>query len=130
MELPLKLNPAKERRLKHSIGCSCELCGELYPPDLLEIHLLPGVGKRIRPDPDLQREILLLCSRCHLEIHELGIPRADQKTLVRSRPAGVRREIRSILGYNPKQYIPPDIDLAAVYMEACQISGGCLNGSG
>jgi hypothetical protein len=130
MELVLKPNPVKERRVKRSVGCRCELCGEAYASDLLEIHLLPGEGRRVRPGPDLQREILVLCARCHREIHEFRIPRADQKTLVRSRPAGVRREIRAILGYNPKPYAPPEVDLAAVYTDACQISGVCLNGSG
>lgn len=122
MELPLKLNPVKERRVKRSVGCRCELCGEAFPADLLEIHLLPGDGRRVKPGPDLQREILVLCPRCHREIHEFRVPRADQKTIVRSRPAGIRREIRAILGYNPKPYTPPDVDLAAVYEEAHQLS--------
>jgi hypothetical protein len=122
MELPLKLNPVKERRVKHSVGCRCELCGEEYPSDLLEIHLLPQDGRRVRPAPDLQREILVLCPRCHREIHDCGVPRADQKTLVRSRPAGVRKDIRAILGYNPKPYTPPESDLAAIYEQAHQLS--------
>jgi hypothetical protein len=128
-ELPLKLNPAKERTVKHSVGCLCELCGEPYPSDLLEIHLLPH-GRRGRPGPDLQREILVLCPGCHREIHEVGLPRADQKDLVRSRSAGARRMIRAVLGYIPKPYTPPGVDLAAVFTDACQISGTCLNGSG
>jgi hypothetical protein len=122
MELPLKLNPVKERRVKHSVGCRCELCGEEYPSAILEIHLLPGDGKRVRPGPDLQREILVLCPRCHWEVHDCEVPRADQKTLVRSRPARVRMEIRAILGYHPKPYNPPDVDLASVYEEAHQLS--------
>jgi hypothetical protein len=130
MELPLKLNPVKERRVKHSVGCRCELCGEEYPSAILEIHLLPGDGRRVRPGPDLQREILVLCPCCHRDIHEVCPPRTDQKILVRSRPAGVRREIRAILGYTPKPYTPPEADLAAIYEEAHQLSSICLNGSG
>jgi len=122
MELHLKLNPMKERKVKRSVGCRCELCGEAYPSDVLEIHLLPGDGKRVKPGPDLQREILVLCPGCHRGIHEFRVPRADQKTLVRSRPASVRKEIRTILGYNPRPYTPPDVDLAAVYEEAHQLS--------
>jgi hypothetical protein len=118
----LKLSPVKERRVKYSVGCRCELCGGAYPSDLLEIHLLPRTGRVGKPGPDLQREILVLCPRCHREIHESRVSRADQKTLVRSRPARIRREIRAILGYNPKPYIPPDVDLAAVYEEAHQLS--------
>jgi hypothetical protein len=130
MELPLKVNPVKERRVKRSVGCRCELCGEEYPSDLLEIHLLPGDGRRVRPGLDLQREILVLCRRCHREIHAFRLPRADQKTLVRSRPAGARREIRAILGYTPKPYTPPEVDLAAIYDETRQLSSFLVNGAG
>ena len=130
MELPVQLNPARERRVKRSAGCSCELCGGKAPADLLEIHLLPQDGRRARPGPDLQREILVLCPRCHREIHGSGLPRADQKILVRSRPAGVRKEIRAILGYNPAPYTPPETDLAAVYDETRQISSIFVNGAG
>jgi hypothetical protein len=122
MEPPLNLNPVKERRVKRAAGLRCELCGGTYPSDLLEIHLLPGNGRRVNPGPDLQREILVLCHRCHREIHESRVSRADQKTLVRSRTAGVRKEIRAILGYHPKPYTPPEADLAAVYEEAHQLS--------
>jgi hypothetical protein len=130
MELPLNLNPVKERRVKHSVGCICELCGGAYPSDLLEIHLLPGDRRRVKPGTDLQREILVLCPRCHREIHKFRLPRADQKTLVRSRPAGVRREIRAILGYTPRPYTPPDADLAAVFEETRQFSTLFVNGAG
>jgi len=130
MELPLKLNPMKERRVKCSVGCRCELCGEAYPSDLLELHLLPGDGRQIKHGPDLQREILVLCPRCHGDLHEFRLPRVDQKGLVRSRPAGVRKEIRAILGYNPKPYTPPDADLAAVYEEIRQFSSLFVNGAG
>lgn len=124
MGLPraLKLSAVKERRVKRAVGLCCELCGGAYPTDLLEIHHLPQDGRRVRPGPDLQREILVLCPRCHREIHESRVSRADQKILVRSRPAGVRKEIRTILGYHPKPYIPPETDLAAVYEAAHQLS--------
>ena len=120
----------KERRLKSSVGCCCELCGEAYPSDLLEIHLLPGARNQREPGPDLQREILVLCPRCHLQIHEFRLPRADQKILVRSRPAEVRKRIRAILGYHPKPYTPPESDLAAVYEEIRQFSTLFVNGAG
>ena len=129
-ELLLKLNPARQRRVKRSVGCRCELCGGAYPADLLEIHLLPGVRCRIEPGPDLQREILVLCPRCHREVHEFRIDRADQKTLVRSRAARARGEIRAILGDRPRPYTPPDVDLAAVYEEARQLSSFLVNGAG
>jgi hypothetical protein len=127
-ELPLKLNLTKERRVKGAVGLHCELCEGAYPSDLLVIHPLPGDGRVVRHPVDLQREILVLCPHCHREIHGFRLPRADQKTLVRSRPAGVRKAIRAILGYTPKRYTPPESDLTAVYEEI--ISGTCLNGSG
>jgi hypothetical protein len=121
-ELFLKLNPVEDRRVKHAVGLRCELCGDACRADLLEIHLLPGDGRQVKPGPDLQREILVLCPRCHREIHESRVSRADQKTLVRSRTAGARKEIRAILGYHPMPYTPPDVDLSAVYEEAHQLS--------
>jgi hypothetical protein len=127
---PLKMGQIKERRVKQVVGLRCELCGGAYPSDLLEIHLLPGDGRQVRPGPDLQREILILCPACHREIHTYQIPRADQKILIRSRPAGVRKEIRAILGRNPKPYIPPDVDLAAVYEDVRQFSSLFVNGAG
>lgn len=130
MEPALKLNQVKERQVKHAVGLRCELCGDAFPADLLEIHLLPMDGRPVNPGPDLQREILVLCSRCHRDVHEFGLPRADQKNLVRSRAAGVRREIRLILGYCPGPYIPPEVDLAALYEETRQLSGFVLNGAG
>jgi len=129
MELPLRLNPAGERRIKRSAGLRCELCCGVYRADLLEIHLLPSATGCMATGPDLQREILVLCPRCHRDIHAFGLARADQKTLVRSRPAAVRREMRMILGYIPKPYIPPDVDLAALYEEA-RSSSFVLNGAG
>jgi len=126
----LRLNPARERRVKCSCGFRCELCGGAYPPDLLEIHLLPGSRGRVEPGPDLQREILVLCHRCHRQVHEFRLLRADQKILVRSRPAGVRREIRGILGSTPKPYTPPEANLAAVYEEVRQFSTLFVNGAG
>ena len=127
---PARLNPVKERRVKLSVGCICELCGEAFPPDLLEIHLLPGNGKHGEPGPDLQREILVLCPPCHREIHACAVTRADQKTLVRSRPPRVRRAIRAILGYHPKPYSPPESDLAALYEDIRQFSTLFVNGAG
>jgi hypothetical protein len=116
------LPPVKSKKVKLAAGSRCELCGEAYPPVLLEIHLLPGDGKRARQGPDLQREILVLCPGCHREIHDCRVPRADQKTLVRSRPSQVRREIRAILGFQPGPYTPPESDLAEIYEQAHQLS--------
>jgi hypothetical protein len=130
MELPLKLGLVKERKVKHSLGSRCELCGDAHPTSILEIHLIPCGGTPVKPGPDLQREILVLCPRCHRELHAFGTPRADQKDLVRARPAGARREIRAILGHQPEPYTPPEVDLAALYEETRQLSSFVLNGAG
>ena len=117
------LPSVKAKRVKLAAGSRCEICTGEFPLSILEIHLIPGKGEReASTGPDLQREILILCPACHREIHAFHIPRADQKILVRSRPSGVRREIRRVLGYQPKPYTPPDVDLAAVYDEAHQLS--------
>ena len=128
MELPPGLNPVMERRVKRATGLRCELCGGAYPADILEIHLIPQASGRSSPGPDLQREILVLCPRCHREVRTFRPTRADQKALVRCRQAAVRGEMRAILGYAPRPYTPPDADLAAVYEEIREIP--CLNGSG
>ena len=130
MELSLKLNPVKELRVKLAAGSRCELCWEAYPSHLLEIHLLPMAGRHVRQGPDLQREILVLCPRCHRHVHAFDPDRADQKTLVRSRPTAVRKEIRAILGYTPSPYTPPEVDLAAVYEETRQLLSFVVNGAG
>jgi hypothetical protein len=117
------LPPVKAKRVKLAAGARCEICDGEFPLSILEIHLiLQEGGRRTRGGPDLQREILILCPACHREIHTYRIPRADQKILVRSRQPGVRREMRRILGYKPKPYSPPEVDLAAVYEEAHQLS--------
>lgn len=117
------LSPVKAKRVKLAAGSRCEICNGEFPLPILEIHLISRAGgRREKPGPDLQREILVLCSPCHRQVHEFRVPRADQKTLVRSRSARVRREIRAILGYNPRPYTPPEADLASVYEEAHQLS--------
>ena len=72
----------------------------------------------------------MLCPRCHGEIHWFRLPPADQKILVRSRSAGVRRAIRAILGSAPRPYTPPEVDLAAVYEGIRDLSSFVLNGAG
>jgi hypothetical protein len=117
------LPPVKAKRVKLAAGSRCEICDGEFRLSILEIHLVPREGGRsASAGPDLQREILILCPACHREIHAFRIPRADQKILVRSRPSGVRREMRRVLGYKPKPYSPPEVDLAVVYEEAHQLS--------
>jgi len=52
--------------------------------------------------------LLVLCPRCHHDLHSFSVPLADQRELIAYRPYRVKQAIRAILGYRPKPYTPPD----------------------
>ena len=102
------LPPIKEKRIKLALGCRCELCNGVFSLQELEIHHIRGEGDPA-PDPsgDLQRHILVLCTRCHRDIHGHVVTVAEQREILRSRPGHIRRAIREILHYRPAPYVPP-----------------------
>ena len=119
MPLPprLALSEAKAKRIKMAGGCSCELCGESRALPELEIHLVPMPGRPpSRRKLDLQSLILVVCPRCHHDLHAFSVPLADQRELIAYRPYRMKQAIRAVLGYRPKPYIPPDdFDPATVF---------------
>ena len=119
MPLPrhLALPPVKEKRIKLAAGCLCEICGRESSLQELEIHVIRGAGDPV-PDPsgDLQRHILVLCIPCHRDIHRYSVPVPEQRAILRSRSARIRRAIQDILLSRPDPYIPPeDEDLPGVF---------------
>ncbi len=114
----LQDHSVKARWIKLAVDTTCEVCGREEWTESLEIHsFLEG-----REDPycpsELEAFILILCSRCHGEIHYHAISRSEQEELVRMRPNPVREKIQSILAHVSRPYIPPEVDLESAYREA------------
>ncbi|HZD43157.1 MAG TPA: hypothetical protein VE134_03790 [Methanomicrobiales archaeon] len=108
-EKHIGMTHARSRKLRIASGCRCELCHEYYPLRSMEIHYLPQDNE---DQEDMYRNfqdyILIVCPLCHLHIHELPVPLAEQQKRVKRRPQIVRELMRDILGCPPKIYIPPE----------------------
>jgi hypothetical protein len=107
--MPPRLTHIKSRKIRLATGCRCELCHEHHPFSLLEIHHVPQ-GEEDADDvySNLQDYILVVCPLCHTHIHEMPVPLSEQQKRVRKRPFVVKELIRDILGYPPKDILPPD----------------------
>ena len=123
------LRPEKRIRVIIAAESTCELCREYTPVSLLELHRIPGSPKTRNGD-DPQKSILVLCCACHEHVHVLPLSRKRQRTIVRKRGFEVRRDMRKVLGYKPKPYLPPDnIDLARHYDSLFELGSLVLNGT-
>jgi len=124
MPLPREFapGPLKVRKIKLVLGGRCELCGMEYSLETLEIHAIQGNQPLPRDRADLEREILVLCGTCHRDLHEACLGVADQKEILRYRPKDLRREIRRILGYTPRPYVPPESNISEIYEEATRVN--------
>ena len=111
----LGISEKEEKKIKIIADSICEICGEITPPDELDIHLISRCRtKEERRDQSLR--ILVSCRRCHILIHTIPIPKKSQRLISRGRDFFIRRDIRKVLGYKPKHYTPPEIiDLAQIY---------------
>lgn len=110
----------KAKKVKLAAGSRCELCGYEERIEGLEIHALIDEERADGiPISGLEGHILVLCTRCHHDLHRFGAPVAEQENLVRRRDLDTRRIIREILSYLPRQYAPPDSDMEEVYRDAC-----------
>lgn len=113
-------HPIRAKKVKLATGCCCELCGSSLPLEGLEIHTFSPGKQSVPPQPVvLEEHLLVLCARCHADIHESYLPVADQEWLVRMRDAHKKKEICAVIGYVPRRYIPPESDIEEVYQEAC-----------
>jgi len=79
MPLPREftLSPVKVKKIKLILGCRCELCNREYDIESLEVHAISGDRFRGRKIPNLEREILILCTSCHRDIHEACVTLAE-----------------------------------------------------
>jgi hypothetical protein len=95
-------------RIARAASHRCEACGDKWPEHLLEIHFIPRSGPELLRREDLHREILVLCPRCHRDLHRSGATSRDQRLLVSLRDPRIAREIRRILTWPPRPYTAPD----------------------
>lgn len=113
-------HPIRGKKIKLAVGLRCELCGTGKPPDYLEIHTFADEDPTLEIAPaDLEGSLLVLCSRCHHDLHAFDTTSEQQELLVRERPVAVRDEIRKILVYVPRPYTPPETDMEEAFREAC-----------
>ena len=122
----MKITPLQEEQLKIAVEYTCELCREYHPGHFLEIHRISrSLYKEMKRDPSTR--ILILCRVCHDHIHNLPVPTGKQRALVKKRSFFVRRDMRRVLGYQPRPYqAPDDINIPLIYEE---YFGRCPPGS-
>ncbi|MDH7511044.1 MAG: HNH endonuclease signature motif containing protein [Methanolinea sp.] len=126
--LPFLLShPAKANSIKRAAGCRCEICGSPGTEEELEIHSFSIKGEENPRSPeDLEGSLLVLCARCHADLHESQAGIADQELLARARDREVSRKIRKILAFQPGHVSPPDSDVQGAYLDACASRYGNL----
>jgi hypothetical protein len=122
----MKITPLQEENLKIAVEYTCELCHEYHPSPFLEIHRISrNLYKEMKRDPSTR--ILIVCAVCHDHIHNLPVPAGKQRALVKKRSFFVRRDMRRVLGYQPRPYqAPDDINIPLIYEE---YFGRCPPGS-
>lgn len=109
------------RKIKKAIVCflegRCEWCEGSFPLSHLVLHLIV-LDKGIPVSPDPQKRFLLLCRRCHVDLHNVPLPVHLQKDLVRQRSRSVRKALQTLLDYTPEPYQPPEnFNMAEIYEE-------------
>lgn len=111
------VTPGQERELRIAAENTCELCREYHPPFFLEIHQVSRrLSREMERDPSTR--ILIVCKICHDHIHNLPLSLAKQRALVKKRSFFTRRDMRRILGYQPRPYkAPDDVNLFVIYEE-------------
>jgi len=120
-------HPIRARKVKEAVGSKCELCGKISNTDDLEVHTFIDPGKEQEmPAEELECFLLVICQRCHEDLHNLVAGSRAQEILVRQREESVRKKIRAILGYSPRPYNPPDSDVEGAYKDACASKFGNL----
>ncbi|MCU0630137.1 MAG: hypothetical protein MUF37_03160 [Methanoregulaceae archaeon] len=87
-----------EKQLKLAIGYCCESCGSVVPHTMLELHPIPSSdlenGAKVCNGAS---DILILCTHCHTQLHEVSIPDELQRSAIRVRPPDVMDNINGIL---------------------------------
>ena len=106
----------------HVVQPAQALCEPLSPGFAVALASQPSSQLSYHAVGLLEREFLVLCSLCHRDVHEACLTVAEQKEILRYRPGDARREIRRILNYTPKPYVPPEPDISQIYEEAGRIN--------
>ena len=110
--------PVRIKRIILATGCRCELCGKEIPAADMDVHTIRTAGDRTgEVTADLEREILVLCPRCHHDVHEQGTGEEEQRELLSFRKPEVIQEIRKILSTKLKPYVPPEVDLETTFSD-------------
>ncbi|MDD1653130.1 MAG: HNH endonuclease [Methanomicrobiales archaeon] len=110
--------PVRIKRIILAAGCRCELCGKEVLADDMDVHTIGAAGgKTGNATADLEREVLVLCPRCHRDVHEQGTGEEEQRALLAFRRSEVADEIRKILATKPKPYVPPEVDLEGTFTD-------------
>jgi 5-methylcytosine-specific restriction endonuclease McrA len=112
----------RQKRIAIAAGCRCELCGEEYFAADLEIHTIGTArGRTGESLAYLERDLLVLCPRCHRDVHEQETGEEEQRALLAYRPPEVTEAIRAILSTRPKPYAPPEVDLEETFADVTHL---------
>jgi hypothetical protein len=103
----IRPTPGEMKRIARALGYRCELCGDEWPANLLEIHCILGGRGLPTGRMDLVQRMLALCPRCHRDMHGHRCSLRDQMHLVSLRDPRLSREIRRILASPPRPYVAP-----------------------
>ena len=108
--VPASIRPGRfqVKRIARTVSNRCELCGDEWPAHLLEIHFIRSNRSVPPPRKNLHRWILVLCPRCHGDVHRQAGSFRDQMHLVSLRDPEVSREIRRILLFPSRSYEAPE----------------------
>lgn len=110
----------KVKKILLAAGLRCEVCRREFALDNLMIHTFISEGEaEIHSTVDLEEFLLVVCFRCHDDIHEFNASFEEQAALVMMRQEEIKSAIREILAYAPKPIQPPDSDLEEAYRDAC-----------
>lgn len=97
----------KAKRTNLAIEARCELCGTEQALDNLEIHTFIDEDEAGEiPFTELKWFLLVLCSRCHYDLHRFLAATSEQEVLIQRRRNEIRQKIREILAYNQTIYTP------------------------
>jgi hypothetical protein len=114
--------PVRIKRIILAAGCRCELCGKEILAAEMDVHTIGSpAGKDREVTAEMERDILVLCPRCHQDVHEHGTGEEEQRVLLSCRKPEVTEEIRKILATRPKRYVPPEVDLETTYPDATDL---------
>jgi hypothetical protein len=112
----------RQKRIAIAAGCRCELCGAEFLAADLEIHTIGIVPSRKEESPaELERELLVLCTRCHQDVHGDCVREEEQRALLAFRTPEVTEAIRAILSTKQKPYTPPEVDLEETFSSATRL---------